>query len=697
LEDLDMTQDSSASTTTCIGVDVGGTFTDIVLSDGVNVWRAKAPSSPGELGKGVLAACHLVAERAGTTLAALLPTVARFGLGTTAVTNTIASRTGRRVGLITTAGFEDLVPIARAMRTPTNGWLMPPESLIDREWIAGVRERIDRNGKEIAALDVDAVVEAAAGLIDKHQVEALVVSFLWSCVNDTHEQLAVSALQAEFPEFAIMSGSALLPVIREYERTQFALLNAYTSGALSGVDELVEQLSALGLRNPPLLVHSGGGSISVREGRRVPATLAESGPAAGVVAALAVCRASGVTDAVTGDVGGTSFDMSLITDGQPSRRSRGELMGVWTALSMVDIESVGAGGGSIGWVDPLGILRVGPRSAGAYPGPACYGRGGTDATVTDALVALGYIDTSRFLGGDMSLDSAAAVAACERLGAQLGTSAEQTAWGIWEVAKASMVRALRGRFAERGVDQRGYAMISMGGCGGLFSAAIAQELRIGRVLVPELASVLSAFGAASSDVRRERSHSVGLMIPAEPSALQAIVEQLSEAVREDLAADGVPPEMTEVSIAAEMRFHRQKFELPMDWRDGVDAKNQLRILEQFKHDYAARYGEGALASGAPVEITAMRAIGTGRTVQASLAAETVGEEQPAPIEVMRRIYQGPHEAPIDAAVVLGETLRPGHTIVGPAVVDAVDTTIWIPAGATARMDSFRTLDLEVSA
>ena len=691
-----MTSPLDETAVTCIGVDVGGTFTDVVLSDGTRTWRAKAASTPGELGRGVLAACRLVAERAGTTLEALLPTVSRFGLGTTAVTNTIAARTGRRVGLITTAGFEDLVPMARAMRTPSNGWLVPPTPLVDREWIIGVPERIDRHGEVLTKLDIQAVRAAGRRLVAEHGVEALVVSFLWACVNDSHERMAADELRLEFPGLTVLSAAELHPVIREYERTQFALLNAYTSGALAGVDQLVTTLLELGLPHPPLLIHSGGGSISVREGRRAPASLAESGPAAGVVAALAVCEAAGVTDAVTGDVGGTSFDVSMITGGQPHRRSRGNLMGVWTALPMVDIDSVGAGGGSIGWVDPLGILRVGPQSAGASPGPACYGRGGTAPTVTDALVVLGYIDPREFLGGEMRLDEQAALGACSRLGERLGTDSTATAWGIWEVAKASMVRALRARFAERGMDPRQFTMISMGGCGALFSAAIAQELHMQRVLVPELASVLSAFGAATSDVRRERSKLVGRMIPADPAALQPTVDDLIEAVRGDLAADGVPPELMSIGLGAELRFHRQKFELAMSWPGGIDEERQLAAMRQFTQEYAARYGRGALVSGAPVEIVAMRAIGIGRTIRARLDRRPAEARGAPAASGSRRIHQGPQNPPVEAAVVRGSDIRPGHTLTGPAIVDAADTTIWIPAGTCARVDGFGTFDLEIS-
>jgi N-methylhydantoinase A len=296
----------------------------------------------------------------------------------------------------------------------------------------------------------------------------------------------------------------------------------------------------------------------------------------------------------------------------------------------------------------------------------------------------------------MQLNEHLALAACERLGERLGTGATATAWGIWEVAKASMVRALRARFAERGLDPRRFTMISMGGCGALFSAAIARELRMQRVLVPELASVLSAFGAATSDVRRERSKLVGRIIPADPAALRPVVDDLTEAVRGDLAADGVPPELMSIGLGAELRFHRQKFELAMDWPGGIDEESQRAAMRRFTEEYAARYGQGALASGAPVEIVAMRAIGTGRTVRARLDERPLTASGAPPAAGSRHVHQGPQEAPAVATVVRGADLRPGHTVTGPAIVDAADTTIWIPPGATGRIDGFGTLDLEIS-
>jgi len=622
----------------CIGVDVGGTFTDVVLSDGSNVWRAKAPSTPAALGNGVLNGCRLVAERAGLRLEDLLPQVARFGLGTTAVTNVIATRSGRRVGLVTTKGFEDLVPIARVRRVPRQGWLVPPDSLIDREWILGVAERVDRNGTVLRSLDRNELLQGVRLLRERHRIEAIAVSFLWSCANPEHEQQAVEAIRAEMPDMTVVSGAALHPVVREYERTTFALLNAYTSGALGGIEELVAELRRLGLPRPPLLVHSGGGSISIEEGRKAPATLAESGPAAGVVGALAVSGAAGAPNAVGCDMGGTSFDMSIIQDGEALRRSRGDLMGIWTALPMVDIESVSAGGGSVGWIDAMGFLRVGPDSAGSTPGPACYGRGGTRATVTDALVVLGYIDPNRFLGGSMRLDADAAQAACAALGKPLGRDAVQIAWGIWEIARVDMARALRAQFAQKGIDPRQFAIVSMGGCGGLFNVSIAQEIGMKRVLVPELTSVLSAFGAANADVRRERMRAVGRMLPSEPAALCEMLEGLATEVNQDLSADGIAESARSIQFEADMRFARQQSELTVSCDARLDASSQQALMDRFRDEYCRRYGRGALALGAGVELVVLRAVGRGRTVRAELARSANAGSALGKVSGKRRLW-----------------------------------------------------------
>ena len=685
----------------CIGVDVGGTFTDCVLTDGIDTWRAKAPTTPGQVGRGVLTAAVLAAERSGTTIEALMPRVSRFGLGTTAVTNTLASRTGRTVGLLTTAGFEEMLPFARGSRlVDESGWLAPPPEVLGKRAIIGVHERIDREGKVVSPLDPDEVRASARALVEDRGVEALAISFFWSFANPIHEEQAVAAVGEIYPDLPVVAGAVLHPAIREYERTTFAVLNAYVSGAFGGVEELESDLEKLGLSVPLLLVHSGGGSITVAEARRRPLGLALSGPAAGVAAAVALADATGVPDVITCDMGGTSFDVSVIEGGQPARRTRGDLMGVWTALSVVDVESIGAGGGSLGWIDARGMLRVGPRSAGAVPGPASYGRGGTEATVTDALVVLGYIDPDRFLGGDFSLDAPAARAACERLGAPLSLNADETAWGIRQLALAGMIKAVRGRLAALGLDPRTHSVLSFGGSGSLFTPEIAQAINARRVLVPELASVLSAFGAATTNVRRERLRSVLSVMPVSTTLMQKLMGEIESEVRDDLTADGIPAADQRVEFEADMRFSKQIFELQMPLATGFDDTSSQAWSDAFKAEYSKRYGNGSIVLGAPVELASVRAIGIGSTVKATLGSgggTVVAKGTPAERAGRRPVRLERHGEGIrEVDVYDGGGLRPGHVLTGPALVDGTDTTIWVPVGSRASIDHNGTFVMEVA-
>jgi N-methylhydantoinase A len=685
----------------CIGVDVGGTFTDAVLTDGIRTWRAKAPTTPGEVGLGVLAAARLAASRAGSSLEQVLPSVRRFGLGTTAVTNVLASRVGLRVGLITTAGFEELVPFARGRRIhDEDGWLTPPPDIVPPDCIVGVDERVDRDGNVLRPLDPAEVIDRARELVEDRGVEAIAVSFLWSFRNPEHEEHAVRVIRDRYPTLPIVSAAAVHPVIREFERTTFALLNAYTAGSFAGVESLADSLSQMGLTVPLLLVHSGGGSITVDQARREPIGLAASGPAAGVAAAATVASMCGISDVVTCDMGGTSFDVSVVTGGQPARRTRGELMGVWTSLSLVDVESIGAGGGSIAWEDARRMLRVGPRSAGAVPGPACYGRGGTDATVTDALVVLGYLDPGRFLGGDMALDAGAALAACERLGAGLGLGAHETAWGIRELALAGMVKAVRSRLAGRGLDPRSNAVLSFGGCGGLFTASIAQAIGAPRVLVPELASVLSAFGAATADVRRERLRAVVAPMPVDPSVVEAAAHELRVSADKDLAADGVQAEDRRFELEADVRFKRQVWEIAVPVPNGpVDDHVMVQLADAFRDEYGRRYGRGSIVLGAPMELVSLRGIGIGTTLKASLDAvdlPSVADGTRAEPAGSRSVRLERDKDPRPVAVYDAEALHPGHVVPGPALLDGTDTTVWLPESSTLHVNRHGTLILEVN-
>jgi N-methylhydantoinase A len=680
-----------------IGVDVGGTFTDAVMIVGGASFRAKSPSTYPDIGRGVLESCGLAAKQAGLDLAQVLPRVRKFGLGTTAVTNVIATRTGLRIGLLTTQGFQETMRLARGRTQEADGWLRNVDALVAPRAIVGIDERIDRNGAILRPLDPEAVRQAGRHLVEEVGVEAIAVSYLWSFLNPAHERQAVEILREMAPNVPVTSGAELRPVIREYERTTLAVLNAYSFGAYAGVDALAEELRRGGLEAPVLLCHSGGGSISVEQARRQPVWLAASGPAAGVAAAARIAELVGETKVLTSDLGGTSFDVAHLVAGAPARTQRGDLMGFWTALPRVDVESVGAGGGSLTWVDEPGMLRVGPVSAGSSPGPVCYGRGGERAALTDALLALGYLDPARFLGGTMTLDREAAVGACARLGAGLGLGAVEAAWGVREIALAEMVKAVRARLSQQALSATEHCLVSYGGCGALFAAEVARMAGLTRVYIPELASVLSAYGAATMDIRRERLTTLLLTLPADSDAIDRTIAELRAEIWQDLAADGVGEAERAIRLEADMRFAGQRWELTIalpetpregDWGREADAL--------FREEYLRRFGAAATTTSGVVELVSLRAIGIGRMAGDDDTAASLPEATPhaATSSLTRPVSLARGGEAVRVDVHDGASLAPGAWFSGPALVDGADTTIWVPRGMTARMDPFRTLIIE---
>jgi N-methylhydantoinase A len=676
----------SGSRAFVVGIDVGGTFTDAVCSDGENVWRAKAPTNPAKFSDGVLGSCRLLADQLGLPFGGFLEQIARFGLGTTAVTNVLATQRGRTVGLVTTAGFEDHLHAMRGHRKSENGWLVLGWNPVAQDAVRGVHERIDRAGQVLQALDKAEVEAVARWLVEEQGVNAFAVSFLWSFRNAAHEQQAVAAIRGLYPEYPVFSGADLNPVMREYERTTLAVLNAFTSDALDGVEELGEELKSLGLMAPMLLLHSGGGAITVSEARATPIALASSGPAAGAVAAGEVTMAHGLRNGLCCDMGGTSIDVAVVVDGVPQRRQTVEIGGLVTSQSSIDVESIGAGGGSMAWIDDRGLLRVGPQSARATPGPVCYGRGGTVPTVTDAMVVLGYIDPASFMGGTMKLDIEAALAACGKLGEPLGLSAIETAYGIREIALAEMGKAMRARISSGGIDTRKFGVVAFGGSGSLFATSMAQELDLQWVLTPAVASVLSAYGAATADIQRERTIAVDDILPGAIGRANAALTVLKERADADLAHQNVAPEKRELVCEVDLRFFRQRNSLTLSLPDGVaDAADLLR---RFQEAYAQQYGLAGLTGESQVELSNVRVIGIGRTVRAVLPNSLQPREDgaaAAPVGT-RGVYRG-HGELLDVAVFDAEQLRPGDSIAGPALLDKVDTTLWAPPGSTVSIEA----------
>ena len=671
-----------------IGIDVGGTFTDVVCSDGERTWRAKAPTNPAQFSDGVLAGCGLIATRQELTLGELLAQTERFGLGTTAVTNVLATRRGHRVGLLTTKGFEGHLHAAQGARTVDDGWMTMPWNPVERDWVVGIDERIDRDGEVVRPLDPENVEQEARQLVEEWGVDAFAISFLWSFKNPEHERQAADIVRAIYPAMPVFCGSELRPVMREYQRSTLAVLSAFTASALDGVEELEIELRRLGLQAPILLLHSGGGAISIAEARSAPLSLASSGPAAGAVAAAEVAKAAGIEDALCCDMGGTSIDVAVLRDGVPERSQSVEIQGIVTGQSAVDVESVGAGGGSIAWIDSRSLLRVGPKSARATPGPVCYGRGGTEPTVTDAMVILGYIDPKAFMGGAMQLDVEAAQAACAKLGEQLGLGYMEVAVGIRAIALAEMSKAIRARLATGGLDARKFSLIAFGGSGSLFATQLAKELSMPAVLTPSIASVLSAYGAATADIRRERTQALDMILPLDEdqqALLRSTMKNLYELANTDLVAQGVKEQDRTLIAEADVRFYRQR-----DFVTLVIEGEELdleQLTQRFLDTYASRYGGSGLMSGSKIELSTVRVTGVGRTVRAVLPkdAERVSDSVQRPSG--ERLVMLDNNTHMNVPVYEADALRPGHVVHGPALIDAVDTTLWAPPSARVELVS----------
>jgi len=681
-----------------VGIDVGGTFTDVFYADDRRSLRAKVPTDPNDFAAGILDGLARIATSAGSTTERLLAGLGTFGLGTTAVTNVVTALTGARVGLITTAGFTDELKLARGIRPSGDGRVTAPFEIVPRARIRACTERIASDGAVVRALRDQEVEEAGRELADEHRVEAIVVSFVNAYRNPGHEQRAAEILRHAHPNVLVLTGVELAPAFGFFQRTFFAVLNAFSASSIDGIDKLARKLKATGLTTPMRVVNSTGGTTGVDAARRRPMTLMHSGPAGGVAAAADVARCAGLLNAIACDMGGTSFDVSVVSQGTASRELHAEVLGQPTPLAIVDVESIGSGGGSIGWIDSRGMLRVGPRSARATPGPACYRRGGTEPTVTDALLCLGYIDRDRFIGGAMRLDTDAAIRACSRLGDQLGMTALEVASGIRELALSDMTRAVRLICNRRGLDVRQHGIVSYGGCGGLFTAEIAQALGMSTVLVPHVASVLSAYGAAWAPVRHEREQAVVHPLPVDDELLHSILFTLTEAVGTALATDGIAPADHRITYEADVRFRRQKFEITVPF-DGVMRRSHLSssLRAPFLAEYGQRYGAGSILRGAPLELVTLRAVGGTSHSTATRKPDRGGiEPAPHPAAPARTRTVVLSSGAMTVPVFDGDALESGARIHGPACIDKQDTTIWLPEGTAGVVGDERVLLVSVA-
>jgi N-methylhydantoinase A/oxoprolinase/acetone carboxylase beta subunit len=656
-----------------LGVDVGGTFTDAALLDGDRLYTAKVPTTSDDQSRGVLEAVEEVLARAGAEPAS----IEGFTHGMTVGTNAVLEERGARTALVVTRGFADLLEIGRQNRPRLYHPCAPrPRALVERELRHEARERI--GPEDVVEELTDSEVERLVDEVSASQPEAIAVCLLFSFRDSSHEERIAAALRERLPGVHVSASHEVLPAFREYERCSTTVIDAYLSPLLGRyLGRLSEACGERGVPEP-LVMRSSGGTATVGEAARAGAWSVLSGPAGGAVGAGVLARAAGDGNALGLDMGGTSCDVCVVEDGDVRRADAREIEGRPIQLPMVDVHTVGAGGGSIAWMDSGGALRVGPRSAGAQPGPACYGLGGAEPTVTDANLLLGYLDPESSLAGGVSLNMAAAERAVAGLGERLGLELTETAEGIGRVANQEMVRALRVVTVERGVDPRGFALMPFGGAGPMHAAAIAAELGVRRLLCPRASGVLSALGLIAAGRRNDTARTVLLSGPElTAERLATEVEGLAEVARQGL-------EDPELEVTYELRYRGQAFELPVP---GPPRPDPDRLAEDFAAEHEARYGYRDPEAELELVNIRVAALVPGPEPRPRAAGE--GELH----ETTRRARFGGEW--VEASVFRGEPPA-GFEGAGPCIFELPEATLVLPPGWRAKVDATGTIAAETA-
>jgi N-methylhydantoinase A len=620
--------------------------------------------------------------------------------GTTVATNTVIQRNGARTGLITTAGFRDVLEIGRSNRPHDHIYGLRwrrPEPLVERYLRLGVPERTDRHGRIVEPLDQARYLDALA-FLDRHGVEAVAVCFLFSYLNPTNERRALELGRERFPHLAFSISSSILPQWREYERMNTTAADAFVKPVMDRyLGNLETGLRERGNQRGLLIMKSNGGVMQARTARDYPIETFLSGPAAAVVAARHIGAQAGFANLVEMDMGGTSFDLALIEGGDYRYTTDAEIAPTLPIkAAMIDIRTIGAGGGSIAWVDDGGALKVGPQSAGADPGPACYDRGGMDATVTDANVALGRIDPAHFLGGRFALRPELADAAVGRLAERFGMPPAAMAQGIIDIAVSRMTQEVRAAVAARGADPREFTLFAGGGAGPLHAPAIARELGVRRVLVPRFPGLLSAIGLLLSDLRFDSVRTFPCLL--ERAGTERIAELLGEMADEAAAriqAEGFETEPTIVA-SLDMRYERQNWE--MNVVVDLDRLAAADVAALFDREHERLYGFAM--PGERHEVINLRCTAIGAIKDpAALLARLVPAfpDRPGTAKGRRRVFDERQRDWVEAAVYERDALEPEQTIAGAAIIDEADSTLYVPSDAVARVDRFGNILIEIDA
>jgi N-methylhydantoinase A len=664
-----------------LGIDIGGTFTDFACFDTATgeLIGLKVPSTPPEFAEAVRVGLERLATEHGVELAAIGAVVH----GTTIAVNTLIQRTGARLGLLVTDGFRDVLELQR-LRLPNPFDLdgARPLPLVPRARVAEVRERLRADGRVDTPLDEDSVREAVRRLAGQH-VEGIVISLLHAYRNPAHERRARAVAEATAPGRPVSASADVWPQAREYERTALAVLDAYVQPKVRRYLEGFEQaLAARGVPATPHVTKSNGGIMPVAAARAQTVATLLSGPASGVIGAAYVAGQAGFPNVITLDVGGTSADLAVVEDGRPRWSTSEHVGGVPVMMPVVGVTAIGAGGGSVAWVDEVGLPKVGPQSTGAQPGPACYGRGGKDATLTDAFLVSGFLDPERFLGGRMRLHRELAEEAIARFAGPLGMTPDEAAESVVRVAVSNMYAEFTKILSRAAVDPRGFALVAFGGAGPVVGALVAREVGISTVFVPRSPGTLCALGALSADIVNDAVRTVHTRLDGAPlAALSAEYGTLQAELAEWLQRHGAGSGPATFRQAADMRYVGQSYEIEVPIESGwLTAGGGPAILAAFHRAHERAYGHADRE--APAEIVNLRVQLRAARPRVPLAEVPV---RPAPAaRAARRIWLDGR--PTEARVFDRDGLGRGARLAGPAIVEQPDTTVLVPAGHVGEVD-----------
>lgn len=678
-----------------IGIDSGGTFTDVCLFDDatgmVAVW--KVPSTPDDPSRAIARGTQEGVERVGASPA----DIAYFGHGTTVGTNALIQHRGVKTGLVTTEGFRDLIEIGRQKRPDLydlQADKAPP--LVTRDLRFGVPERVRHDGSVETPLDEDAVRQAARAL-KAEGVKAVAIGFLYGFVRPEHEEAAKRIVTEEFPEAFICASHEVAPEFREYERISTAVVNAYLGPVMQGyIRRLADRLKELGLKAVPHLTQSNGGVIGFDMAARLPVRTVLSGPSTGVVAAQAIGAMIGIPSLITFDMGGTSSDVALLSNGEAKLASEANVHGYPIKAPMLDIHTVGAGGGSLAAIDSGGLLKVGPRSAGADPGPVCYGRGATEPAVTDANVVLQTLNPTHLLGGRMPIDQALSKQAIGRLAEELGLDLMATAQGIISVVTANMAKAIRVISVQRGHDPRDYALVAFGGAGPLHAARLARELDMKRIVVPRNPGIGCALGLLLTDLRANFATTrLATLSDALVPDMAEIFVALQDQADHWFAEEGVVSADRRLKRTADLRYHGQNYELAIDVPDGpITPATITALAEGFAAAHKRLYG--FVAEGEAVQLVTYRVEAVGLVPKAAFRPEPdAGPDASHAVIGSREVWFPEAGGFVACPIYDRDKLKSGNRFTGPAIVEQMDSTTVLLPGMTATVEPYLNLILEM--